>query len=45
MIKKIRRRFMWLATLSLFLVMIISFASLIGISYARSNSEADEILN
>lgn len=44
MIKKIRRRFMWLATFSLFLVMIISFASLIGISYARSNSEADEIL-
>lgn len=44
MIKTIRRRFMWLATTSLFLVMIISFASLIGISYFRSSSEADEIL-
>ena len=45
MIKKIRRRFIWLATLSLFLVMFISFASLIGISVFESSREADQVLS
>ncbi|WP_201336212.1 sensor histidine kinase [Lactobacillus nasalidis] len=45
MIKKVRRRFMWIATLSLFLVMIISFASLIGISVFESSREADQVLS
>ena len=44
MIKKVRRRFIWVATLSLFLVMIISFASLIGISVFGSSQEADQVL-
>lgn len=45
MIKKVRRRFIWVATLSLFLVMIISFASLIGISVFGSSREADQVLS
>lgn len=45
MIKKVRRRFMWVATLSLFLVMIVSFASLIGISIFESSHEADQVLS
>lgn len=44
MIKKVRRRFIWIATCSLFLVMVISFASLIGLSYYKSSREADEVL-
>lgn len=45
MIKKIRRRFIWLATLSLFLVMFFSFSSLIGISLFESSHEADQVLS
>lgn len=44
MIKKVRRRFIWIATCSLFLVMVISFASLIGLSYYKSSREADQVL-
>ncbi len=45
MIKKIRRRFIWLATLSIFLVMFFSFYSLIGISLFESSHEADQVLS
>lgn len=44
MIKKLRFRFILIATLSLFLVMVLSFTSLIGVAYSEGSTEADKVL-